>query len=146
VAKAGNGSGRKKAATGKPAAASASGGRKASRKPAFPSGIVIDDGNGYRSVYTEITDLQVSVGQKVKVGQRIGFMSRAEGKRMMRYRLVRMDGRPMRVYQSDRHRGYPTYARQRIDPLAVFKADAKRRPRDTARRPSDADRPWLADY
>ena len=38
-------------------------------------------------------------------------MSRAEGKQMMRYRLVRMDGPPMKVHQAARERGYPRLRR-----------------------------------
>ena len=95
-----------------------------SEKPWFPMGIVIDDGNGYYSVYTEIKDLLVKPGDKVKVGQPIGHMSKAEGMQMMRYRLVRMDGPMMRVHESARSRGYPLYARERVDPLVVLNTRA----------------------
>ncbi|MEX1295263.1 MAG: peptidoglycan DD-metalloendopeptidase family protein [Candidatus Limnocylindrales bacterium] len=115
-----------------------------SSKPWFPRGVVIDDGNGYYSVYTEIKDLLVKPGQKVKAGQPIGYMSKAEGMQMMRYRLVRMDGLPMRVHNAARKRGFPNYAAERVDPLAVLKTDAKRMPQ--IRRQPPQDPPRLSEY
>ena len=117
---------------------------KQSGKPSFPMGIVIDDGNGYHSVYTEIKDLLVKPGEKVKVGQPIGHMSKAEGMQMMRYRLVRMDGPPMRVHESARERGYPFYARERVDPLAVLNAEARKMPQ--LRRKPPKNPPRLSEY
>ena len=114
------------------------------KKPQFPLGIVIDDGNGYYSVYSELKDLRVETGDKVKVGQIIGGMSRAEGKQMMRYRLVRMDGPGMKVHESARLRGYPDYARERVDPLAVLDTEAKRKP--SLRRKPPANPPRLSEY
>lgn len=106
------------------------GGKKArSRKPIFPLGVVIDDGNGYYSVYTELQDLLVKPDERVERGQPIGQMSKAEKKQMMRYRLVRMDGPLMKVHQAARAQGYPDYARERVDPLAVLDTEAKRMPR-----------------
>ncbi len=115
-----------------------------SDKPWFPQGVVIDDGNGYYSVYSEIKDLLVEPDEEVKAGQPIGFMSKAEGMQMMRYRLVRMDGPMMRVHQSARERGYPFYARERVDPLAVLDTEAKRMPE--LRRKLPAKPPRLSDY
>jgi hypothetical protein len=46
-----------------------------------------------------------------------------------------MDGRPMKVHASDRKLGYPTYARERVDPLAVLKLDARRMPELMGKRP-----------
>ncbi len=122
----------------------AKGSTKNSKKPRFPLGVVIDDGNGYYSVYSELKELLVEPGDKVKAGRALGRMSRAEGKQMMRYRLVRMDGAPMRVHDAARKRGYPDYARERIDPLAVLKTDAKRMP--SLRRPPPKNPPRLSDY
>ncbi len=110
----------------------------------FPLGIVIDDGNGYRSIYTELQDLGVKADDEVKAGQTIGGMARAEGKQMTRYRLVRMDGPLMTVHKSDRKLGYPDLARERVDPLAVFKLDAKKMPELKGKRPTDP--PHLSDY
>jgi hypothetical protein len=110
----------------------------------FPLGVVIDDGNGYYSVYTELKEITVKARDAVKAGQTIGQMSRSEGKQMMRYRLVRMDGPPMKVHQSARDLGYPRYARERVDPLAVLKTDATRMPR--MKRKPPAHPPRLSDY
>jgi hypothetical protein len=100
----------------------------ASNKQKDSFGIVIDDDNGYYSVYTEIKDPRVKVGQKVKGGQIIAAMSRAEKRQMMRYRLVRTDGRLMKVRATDRELGFPDYAREQVDPLMVFRPDARKRP------------------
>lgn len=110
-----------------------------------PLGIVIDDGNGYHSIYTEIKNLRVKVGDTVKAGQPIGEMSKAEKRQMMRYRLVRMDGEVMRVADPDRRRGLPDYAREHVDPLVVMNLGAKKRP-STDKRQSPADPPRLSDY
>lgn len=117
---------------------------KKSGKPWFPKGVVVDDGNGYYSVYTEIEDLAVKPGQQIKAGQTIGSMSRAEGMQMMRYRLVRMDGLPMKVHSSARNRGYPDYAAERVDPLAVLKTDARKMPQ--LRRQPPGNPPRLSEY
>jgi hypothetical protein len=118
--------------------------RAKSQKPLFSQGVVVDDGNGYYSVYTELKDLRVQPGDKVKPGQIIGHMSLAEGKYMMRYRLVRMDGPLMKVHDSARERGYPDYARERVDPLAVLDLKAKRKPK--IKRQPPAEPPRLSDY
>ena len=38
----------------------------------LPIAVVIDDGNGYRSIYAHFRDVTVKVGQRVKAGQMIG--------------------------------------------------------------------------
>ena len=38
----------------------------------LPNVVVIDDGNGYRSIYAHFRDVSVRVGQRVKAGQLIG--------------------------------------------------------------------------
>ncbi|HEX2756499.1 MAG TPA: M23 family metallopeptidase [Candidatus Limnocylindrales bacterium] len=38
----------------------------------LPNVVVIDDGNGYRSIYAHFRDVTVKVGQHVKAGQQIG--------------------------------------------------------------------------
>lgn len=108
-------------------------------------GIVIDDGNGYRSAYSELRDVRVKVGDRVKAGTIIGEMGRAEGRQMMRYQLVRMDGAWLRVAQSERQRGYPDYVREHVDPLAVLNVAAKKSP-DTQKRQPPAEPPRLSDY
>jgi murein DD-endopeptidase MepM/ murein hydrolase activator NlpD len=121
----------------------AKGNGKKGQKPAFPMGIVVDDGNGYYSVYSELQGLLVKPGDKVTAGQPIGRMSKAEKKQMMRYRLVRMDGRWMKVNEAARKRGYPDYARERIDPLAVLNLDANKAPQ---LRGKPKDPPRLSEY
>jgi murein DD-endopeptidase MepM/ murein hydrolase activator NlpD len=113
-----------------------------SKKPWFPQGIVIDDGNGYYSVYSEIKDLLVKPGAVVKVGQPIASMTKSE--KMVRYRLVRMDGPKMRVHQSARARGYPRYARERVDPLAVLSLEGNGIP--DLRRKMPTNPPRLSEY
>jgi murein DD-endopeptidase MepM/ murein hydrolase activator NlpD len=39
----------------------------------LPIAVVIDDGNGYRSIYAHFSKVRVKVGQKVKTGQLIGW-------------------------------------------------------------------------
>ena len=110
----------------------------------YPLGVVIDDGNGYYSVYTELQELLVKPRDRVERGQPLGQMSKAEKKQMMRYRLVRMDGPLMKVHQSARAQGYPDYARERVDPLAVLDTEAKRMPRMKRQPPKDP--PRLSEY
>jgi murein DD-endopeptidase MepM/ murein hydrolase activator NlpD len=116
---------------------------KKSDKPPFPVGIVIDDGNGYYSIYTELKDVLVEQGAKVKAGQPIGHMS-AHKTYMVRYRLVRMDGPLMKTSESARLRGYPDYARERVDPLVVLSTTANNMP--LMRRKPPVDPPHLSDY
>jgi hypothetical protein len=63
---------------------------------------------------------------------------------MMRYRLVRMDGRWMQVSDAARKQGYPDYARERIDPLAVLNTKAKRMPNTPKKPPKKP--PRQSDY
>jgi murein DD-endopeptidase MepM/ murein hydrolase activator NlpD len=42
----------------------------------LPNVVVVDDGNGYRSVYAHMSQVTVRVGQTVKAGQRIGYEGR----------------------------------------------------------------------
>jgi murein DD-endopeptidase MepM/ murein hydrolase activator NlpD len=42
----------------------------------LPIVVVIDDGNGYRSVYAHFSKVTVTAGETVKAGQRIGFEGR----------------------------------------------------------------------
>jgi len=108
-------------------------------------GVVVDDGNGYLSVYTELKNLRVKKGDKVKPTTIIGEMSRAEERQMMRYRLVRTDGPWLKVAKTDRKQGFPDYAREHVDPLAVLNVNAKTKPRLDKRTPP-ADPPRLTDY
>jgi murein DD-endopeptidase MepM/ murein hydrolase activator NlpD len=42
----------------------------------LPNVVVVDDGNGYRSVYAHMSEVTVKVGQRIKAGQRIGYEGR----------------------------------------------------------------------
>jgi murein DD-endopeptidase MepM/ murein hydrolase activator NlpD len=108
-------------------------------------GVVIDDGNGYRSVYSELKDVRVRKGAKIMAGTIIGTMSKAEKRQMMRYELVRMDGEWLKVAPRWRQRGYPDYVREHVDPLAVLRLSAAKRP-DTKMPPPPNDPPRLSDY
>jgi len=107
--------------------------------------VVIDDGNGYRSVYSELQDLRVEKDQEVKAGDIIGGMSRAEKRQMMRYQLVRIDGDWLKVSDAARRQGFPDYVREHVDPLAVLRLDANKKPRTDKRLPP-ADPPRLSQY
>lgn len=113
--------------------------KRKKQKP--PLGIVIDDGNGYRSAYSELKGARVKLGQRVKAGTVIGSMGTAG----VRYELVRMDGAWLKVAQKERDRGFPEYAREHVDPLAVLRLDAKRKPRTDKRLPP-AHPPRLSPY
>ena len=39
----------------------------------LPNVVIVDDGNGYRSVYAHMSSLTVRVGERLKAGQRIGY-------------------------------------------------------------------------
>jgi hypothetical protein len=86
----------------------------------------------------------VKPGDQVAAGQPIAAMANTAGKLMMRYRLVRMDGPWMMVHQSARNRGYPYYARERVNPLAVLELEAKSMPLLKRRPPADP--PQLSAY
>jgi hypothetical protein len=119
---------------------------KLKRKKQKPSlGVVIDDGKGYRSVYSELKDLRVEPGQRVKAGAVIGGMEFAEKRYMVRYALVRMDGAWLKVAQKERDRGFPEYAREHVDPLAVLRMDTDKKPRTDKRLPP-AHPPRLSKY
>jgi Peptidase family M23 len=117
--------------------------KRRKQKPSL--GVVVDDGNGYRSVYSELKDLRVKPNQKVKAGTVIGAMSVAEKRYMMRYELVRMDGDLLKVAAEVRRLGFPGYVREHVDPLAVLRLDARRKPLTDKRRPP-ADPPRLSRY
>jgi hypothetical protein len=111
--------------------------RRKHRKPSL--GVVIDDGNGYYSVYSELQDLRVAKGQEVAAGTLLGGMGRYEKRQMMRYHLVRMDGDWLRVSEAARRQGFPDYVREHVDPLVVLRLHANKKPRTD--RPSPPGKP-----
>jgi murein DD-endopeptidase MepM/ murein hydrolase activator NlpD len=90
---------------------------------AFPIVVVIDDGNGYRSIYVHLSLALVAKGDQVEAGQRIGregATGHATGCHL-HYGLIRMDGTwlPVAPDLVERWR-YPVSARERVDPLRVL--------------------------
>ena len=87
----------------------------------LPIVIVIDDGNGYRSIYVHLSVAKVGVGDVVKAGQTIGYegaTGHATGCHL-HYGLIRMDGAWQPVNPSLLNL-YPPLVRERIDPLLVL--------------------------
>jgi murein DD-endopeptidase MepM/ murein hydrolase activator NlpD len=88
----------------------------------LPIVIVIDDGNGYRSLYVHLNRADVGAGQVVRAGDVIG----AEGSTgfstgcHLHYGLVRMDAGWQEVVPRLSRFGYPPLVRERIDPLEVL--------------------------
>jgi murein DD-endopeptidase MepM/ murein hydrolase activator NlpD len=89
----------------------------------LPIVVVIDDGNGYRSVYVHLQQVNVKVGRRVKAGDVIGYegdTGNASGCHL-HYELIRMDGPWMAVAKERvREDRYPPYVRERVDPLRVL--------------------------
>jgi murein DD-endopeptidase MepM/ murein hydrolase activator NlpD len=95
---------------------------KQGRMNTLPIVVVIDDGNGYRSVYVHLSEARVEAGETVSAGQVIGLEG-ATGYATgchLHYTLIRMDG-PWEVVVPQLHPyGYPAFVRQRVDPLLVL--------------------------
>jgi len=87
----------------------------------FPIVVVIDDGNGYRSIYVHLSVAKVGAGDVVKAGQLIGYegaTGHATGCHL-HFGLIRMDGRYEDVNPSLLNL-YPPAVRERVDPLLVL--------------------------
>ncbi len=88
-----------------------------------PLVVVVDDGNGYRSLYVHLASATAHVGAVVRGGQalgREGMTGHASGCHL-HYGLVRMDGIYVPVAAelvAKWH--YPAWIRTRIDPLLVL--------------------------
>jgi murein DD-endopeptidase MepM/ murein hydrolase activator NlpD len=89
----------------------------------LPIVVVIDDGNGYRSLYAHLEGVTVHPGKHVRAGQVIGYEG-ATGSATgchLHYGMVRMDGAWLPVARElVRKERYPTMVRERIDPLRVL--------------------------
>jgi murein DD-endopeptidase MepM/ murein hydrolase activator NlpD len=84
--------------------------------------VVIDDGNGYRSVYMHLKEALVVPGQIVRRGDLIGkegATGAATGCHV-HYGLIRMDGAWQQVLPRLNKYGYPLWVRPRINPLDVL--------------------------
>jgi murein DD-endopeptidase MepM/ murein hydrolase activator NlpD len=94
-----------------------------------PIVVVVDDGNGYRSMYVHLAEAMVKKGDKVTRRTVIGLegdTGNASGCHV-HYELIRMDGRWMHVARQliDEY-GYPEWQRERVDPLRVLSLKEKR--------------------
>ncbi len=107
------------------------------RVNALPIVIVVDDGNGYRSIYVHLSRADVEAGAVIRAGDIIG----AEGMTgyatgcHLHYGLIRMDGGWQDLVPRLARYGYPLFVRERIDPLQVLPWDdqyAPQRLRDRA--------------
>lgn len=111
---------------------------KAGAKEALPISVIIDDGNGYRSVYKHLADVTVKKGDKVKRGAVIGHVGQTGGVTPchVQYELVRMDGEWLRVADREaRDLGYPRWIRERVDPTLVLEVGAQPGPTVVKRYP-----------
>ena len=94
-----------------------------------PIVVVVDDGNGYRSMYVHLAKALVKVGDRVTRRTVVGLegdSGNASGCHV-HYELVRMDGRWMHVAgQLVKEYGYPEWQRERVDPLRVLSLKQKR--------------------
>jgi len=87
-----------------------------------PIVVVIDDGNGYRSVYVHLQRADVEAGMVVAAGDNIGLEGAtgfATGCHV-HYGLIRMDGSWQNLVPRLEQFGYPLKVRERIDPLLVL--------------------------
>ena len=87
-----------------------------------PIVVVIDDGNGYRSVYVHLQEAIAEPGTEVKAGEVIGLEGAtgyASGCHL-HYGLIRMDGEWQEVVPQLLQFGYPPFVRERINPLKVL--------------------------
>lgn len=88
----------------------------------LPIVVVIDDENGYRSIYVHLNAANVEAGALVVAGDIIGV----EGSTgfstgcHLHYGLIRMDGGWQGVVERLWQYGYPPYVRDRVDPLKVL--------------------------
>ncbi len=106
-----------------------------------PIVVVIDDGNGYRSVYVHLNEAKVEAGTPVLAGDVIGLEGAtgfANGCHL-HFGLIRMDGAWQPVVARLLQFGYPPLVRERMNPLDVLPwgdPDAPQRLQDKVNPPS----------
>ncbi len=106
-----------------------------------PIVVVIDDGNGYRSMYVHLNEADVEPGQIVKAGDDIGLEGAtgfASGCHL-HYGIIRMDGGWQPVVSRLLQFGYPPLVRERVNPLDILPwgdPDAPQRLQDKVNPPS----------
>jgi len=92
------------------------------RMRTLPIVVVIDDGNGYRSMYVHLSRADVEAGDVIKAGDvigREGATGFATGCHL-HYTIIRMDGAWQDVVPNLHQFGYPAVVRERVDPLLVL--------------------------
>jgi murein DD-endopeptidase MepM/ murein hydrolase activator NlpD len=84
--------------------------------------VVIDDGNGYRSLYMHLNQALVEVGQVVRRGDPIGKEGQTGAATgcHVHYSLIRMDGEWQGVLPRLWKYGYPQRIREHVNPLDVL--------------------------
>ena len=99
----------------------------------LPIVVIIDDGNGYRSIYAHFSKIVVKVGQMVRAGQLIGYegrTGRASGCHL-HYGLFSTDepGRFAMEASVVKRMKVPTIEIARVDPLLVLPPRPARSPK-----------------
>jgi murein DD-endopeptidase MepM/ murein hydrolase activator NlpD len=92
------------------------------RVNSLPIVIVVDNGDGYRSIYVHLKKADVEAGAVVHAGDVIGKEGQtgfATGCHL-HYGMIRMDGEWQQVVPHLARFGYPLLVRERIDPLKVL--------------------------
>jgi murein DD-endopeptidase MepM/ murein hydrolase activator NlpD len=84
--------------------------------------VVIDDGNGYRSLYMHLKSATVEPGQRVQRGDQIGVEGETGAATgcHVHYSLIRMDGEWQGVLPRLWQYGYPEKIREHVNPLDVL--------------------------
>jgi murein DD-endopeptidase MepM/ murein hydrolase activator NlpD len=87
-----------------------------------PIVVVVDDGNGYRSMYVHLQEALAEPGTAVKAGDVIGLegMTGYATGCHLHYTMIRMDGVWYATVPRLAQFGYPPLVRERIDPLKVL--------------------------
>jgi murein DD-endopeptidase MepM/ murein hydrolase activator NlpD len=87
-----------------------------------PIVVVVDDGNGYRSMYVHLQEALAEPGTAVKAGDVIGLegMTGYATGCHLHYTMIRMDGVWLATVPRLAQFGYPPLVRERIDPLKVL--------------------------
>jgi len=110
----------------------------------LPIVVVIDDGNGYRSLYVHLEQALVKPGDFVRGGQVIGYegaTGNASGCHL-HYGLIRMDGPWVHIARDlIKTDHYPPLIREPVDPLRVLSLKDKEAPRLVPGIPAPKDPP-----
>jgi murein DD-endopeptidase MepM/ murein hydrolase activator NlpD len=91
----------------------------------LPIVVVVDDGNGYRSLYVHLSKAMVEAGNVVEAGEIIGLEG-ATGYATgchLHYGLIRMDGPWQPVVPNLLRFGYPSLVRERVNPIRILPWD-----------------------